>query len=150
MSQTLCQILNHTSPMLKVRRAIPMRRTVSYLNTGTQVILGPRCLLASNQSEFTKFAAPTCLGRKRKTRELREFSVCVCGTLVEESARVLASVTAVNCGLMGMRRNGYVILVISFWSTSLMVGQLHQDCVDVTTGLRRWRCEIHATKNTHQ
>jgi len=58
-------------------------------------------LIATNQTEFTITAAPTRLGRKRKTREMDELSVCDCGIAVEEEARVLASTIAVRCGFDG-------------------------------------------------
>ena len=53
-------------------------------------------LVASNQSEFTIEALPTCIGRVCKTQDLREVMECICGQQVMEEDRVRNSEVAMN------------------------------------------------------
>ena len=58
-------------------------------------------LVAVNQTHFTMEAIPSRRGRIRRTRNMAEMFVCICGSQVEEQERVLGSKTALRCGYDG-------------------------------------------------
>ena len=58
-------------------------------------------LLATHQTEFNMDALPTRRGRPRRTRDMAEIYVCICGRAVDSEERVMGSDTAVRCAFEG-------------------------------------------------
>jgi len=58
-------------------------------------------LIATTQSEFSVDAPPTRRGRIRKTRDMGELTVCICGSTVSAADRTATSTVALQCGYLG-------------------------------------------------
>ena len=55
-------------------------------------------LVTINETRFTMDAIPSRRGRIRRTRDMAELFVCICGSRVEDQERVIGSNTALRCG----------------------------------------------------
>ena len=58
-------------------------------------------LVTINETHFTVDAIPSRRGRVRRTRDMAELFVCICGSRVEDQERVIGSNTALRCGYEG-------------------------------------------------
>ncbi len=57
-------------------------------------------LVSTGQDQFMD-AIPTRRGRARRTRDMTEMFVCICGLRVEDQEQVVGSKTALRCGYEG-------------------------------------------------
>ena len=100
-------------------------------------------LLATHQTEFNMDALPTRHGRPRRTRDMAEIYVCICGRAVDIGERVMGPDTAIRCAFEGcetswVRRCLYYYLLLKL--------KFYLECLNFDCAPRGWRCENHAMR----
>ena len=69
-------------------------------------------LVSINQTHFTMDAIPSRRGRPRRTRDMVEVFVCICGLRVEKQERIMGSKTALRCAYEGCETSWVRFLLI--------------------------------------
>ena len=99
-------------------------------------------LVATNQTEFTMDALPTCHGRPGRTRDIAA-SGYLCGSVVDD-ARVMGSNTALRCGFDGCETLWvcrYISQILLKHTYSYFRRQFHLECLNFEHAQKGWRCE---------
>jgi hypothetical protein len=89
-----------------------------------------------NQTHFTVEAIPSRRGRPRRTRDMAEVFVCICGTRVEENEQVMGSKTALRCKYDGCETSWVCTMPIV-----RLRKQFHLACFNFTCAPKKWRYE---------